>query len=526
LVPHGALSISPISPLAGETVKRGPLQLLVRVYLGSGVETAASVYARSDLILGDRIYLFDQGAHGDQESRDGIYGEQMFIGPFASAGPHELTYVATKENAASDERVMVLNVNPELSVLLQLQQNYSKGRSEYFSGRVADSNGIPQANATVNLAFSHGNKTMFSLAAVTAEDGTFNATQFFSFVLPDGTWNVSAYVRDQYWNEGNASAEISLSAPPDSAYYSMVFLSPVGGSIYSRAQSVPVTVQLTEGESAVENANVSFLSPQLETVFMEEVSPGTYSANYQLKLDEPLGAWDIGVQGFKTTDDGKMRAGWNTVQVRIGPTKLLPELTSPGRTDKLYANTTILLRMKATYPDGTPVRGGFGNLTVSNSRIQVKEVEAGTYQGSYFIPESAAGGVLTVRLEFSDSAGNTGSLGPISLSVEALPAPIAPTPFYQAYYETVLVPYWYVLALGALIATAVATPALHRMRMRALTQNLEGEIANVQKMEKEAQLNYYTKMNMSKQEYNALMNQYRQRLAKANERLSKIRKAK
>ena len=39
-------------------------------------------------------------------------------------------------------------------------------------------------------------------------------------------------------------------------------------------------------------------------------------------MDAPLGTWDIGVQGVKTTENGTLRAGWGSVPVRISAAKI------------------------------------------------------------------------------------------------------------------------------------------------------------------------------------------------------------
>jgi len=243
-------------------------------------------------------------------------------------------------------------------------------------------------------------------------------------------------------------------------------------------------------------------------------------------MDEPLGIWDIGVQGVKSTEGGTVRAGWGTVSVRISPARIALSLLSPSGTDKVYFNSTLRLRFKASYPDGTPVSGAFGNLTVSGTRLAPKEVGEGTYQADYFVPDSSAGGTLSVSLSLSDQAGNSGSAGPLPLSVESIPEPVPVPPFYETYYEQVIRPYWQYIAAGALAAALVATPLLHRWRVRVTRMRLEGEVKDLKTMQKVAQMKYYSNMSISKRDFDALMKDYSMRLEKASERLAKLRRPK
>ena len=132
---------------------------------------------------------------------------------------------------------------------------------------------------------------------------------------------------------------------------------------------------------------------------MEEVSPGIYSTIYVLKINEPFGTWNIGVQGIKILEDGKIRAGWGTIPIRITPANIALELISPSNTDKLYVNSTITIRVKATYPDDSLVLGGVVNATISNALFNLKEVEQGIYEMKYKVPEDAAGSVLSLIIK-------------------------------------------------------------------------------------------------------------------------------
>ncbi len=89
-----------------------------------------------------------------------------------------------------------------------------------------------------------------------------------------------------------------------------------------------ISIEVSQGGVAVQNAEVSFNSPKGERVLLNEIAPGAYSAKHTLEWDDPSGVWCISAEAKKTTEN---KAGGSWIPIKIEPATLEVNLLSPTR---------------------------------------------------------------------------------------------------------------------------------------------------------------------------------------------------
>ncbi|PIU13353.1 MAG: hypothetical protein COT21_02170, partial [Hadesarchaea archaeon CG08_land_8_20_14_0_20_51_8] len=247
---------------------------------------------------------------------------------FASASPDNLTLTLTTD-----------------------KENYQNGQKIQISGAVKSSDGTPVENGVVAIFFSCDEWSR--RLGVGINNGAYAENYIISFGDPDGTWAVSASAVDDNGNIGENSDNIVVSLPPNTIYYTVYLLSPPKNIIQYRGGAVMLSLQAKEAGVLVENANVIYRSPTNDNVSLTEGAPGTYSAIYTIKWDDPTGDWCISAEAKKTVGDN-LKAGGSFTIVDVRPAVLQLDLLSPSERE-LGVGEQAEIKVRASYPDGTLV---------------------------------------------------------------------------------------------------------------------------------------------------------------------------
>ncbi len=496
------------SPLDGDTIKRGVLTILVEGYIANNLNSDIRISAESELF--ETVKLVSNF----EQRGSGIYGANVTISKDIKKG--EYAIVVKGERATHDEERILITVDPTIYINTFLnKKEFFKGERIRLSGDLKYFNQEPVENNTIEISISAPdfllNKTIVSNMFSIFEDD-----YLISFAEPDGKWNIKIQTVDEDDNEGSALVPITVSTPEGVAFYTVTFLSPLTNAEFKRGSSVPITVEIKEEGKPLTDAVVDFRNPRAEITSLQEVASGTYTTEYKIKPDDPLGKWYITVQAVKTVN-GITRAGGTKIPVTILPAALNLVLVSP-RTADFFAGLQTEIKAELSYADGTEVEKADVFATIGNQTIKLSAGDLGVYSAFYLFTEKDIT-ATSLQLEAYDIYGNSAALTPKAIEVEQIGK-------YELklrlFYYNILVRYWYLFVLGVILVILITEPLWHRVYLkRSLKRAIENE-KRVIEMEKDIQRKYFKHHSLTREDYDKLMLKYRERASDLKEKRLKL----
>jgi len=469
------------------------------------VKVKASTSSRLIAELNQIVELFDDGEHGDEKLNDGIYANNLTV-PVLNKSTYNLT-VKTDELGKQGETYVKIVVDPTLKILLELKKEYSKGSEILFSGKVIDVNNKSLPNATLNISLNYLDFWK-NLTAKADENGNFSQNYYIGFLDSEGNWSLRIDAKDKLGNSGFLTALIPVKTPPEAAFYYIKFTNPLVGLSYSRGDEIPISVEVSEGDKPISNANLSFRVPSGKILELKEILPGIYTGEYFLGFDDPYGNYTIEVFGYKI-ENKTLKGGSNKISLTVKPANLKVELLSP-QAQKFTAGQTVKISTRILYPDGTLAR----NLIVEaasplNEPLSLSEIEPGIYQAIYKLKKGEEGPWL-MQLETKDTYDNSASMKQLFQI-----API--TIFYF------LLTYWYFVVSGLLPFAYLGYRFSSKYYQKSQVKRYTEELIRIKKMKKDAQTKYYKEGSINRETYENLLEEYEKRQEEIKSKLVKTR---
>jgi hypothetical protein len=407
--------------------------------------------------------------------------------------------------------VIIVKIITNLTLTLNTDNtSYEKGQKIRISGTAKDPKGNPVENGKATITLKSDNWTDQLVAQIT--DGTYAEYYYITFDKPDGDWTIFASAADDHGNLGQSTENVtvSVSIPEAWKYYTITFLSPVPGTVYSRGSKVTVTVQITDGAEKISGAGVSLAAPSGGVITLTERSPGIYSITYVLRWDDPVGEWTISVLGEKTVQ-GTYKAGSASTSLNILPADLQLESLEPvKRTFEIGDEVDV--KVKVSYSDGSPVDGA---IVVADSfngeNITLMNEGEGIYRGAYSVSGKDLG-EWGLTVSAVDAYGNSGTSSEVTLSFKELSPSSYP------------IRYWWITILVAIACVLTPTPiVVKKLRVRKL-KSIKSEIRATEKLRKELPERYFVKGAISRETYDSIMNQSLEKLMKLKKEVGKLQK--
>jgi hypothetical protein len=371
--------------------------------------------------------------------------------------------------------------------------SYQNGETILIDGTVNGSDGTP-VGGVVTILFSCGEWSR-RLVVEAIASGDYVAEYTISLGDQSGPWTILARV-DVDGNIGEISSNIDVSLP--SIDYMVRFLSPPNNSSKSRGSAVTLSLQVKEGDTLVDGAEVSYRSPKNDDVSLAPVegAPGTYSTTYIIGWDDPTGDWCISADVKKVTGGGTKVGGYYTI-VDVQPAVLQLDLFSPSGLESRVGEQAEI-KVRASYTDGTPVEGatatmnmaGYGNIVLVGEGNGVYKSRAISFENS---------GGLSISLTIVDADNNAGS-GSYVLNI--LPAPLPSAVIFLLALVVV------VLAIG--VSAAVLTRK--KIGLTKL-EAIRAEKKHIVKLRTEAARKYFTEGSISRETYDSIMQGHARRMA-------------
>ena len=501
-----AISIQVLSPNSNQNFKRGEkVAIKTKLTAGGSALTDADINAE---IFSQTVRLHDDGLHDDEKTNDGVYAGSVDVKSFYE-GTYKVIVSASKTGytGALDSKEVV--VNPLLKIAAAFNSTeYPKGEKLIITGDAKDVLDRLINGGDLYIGFSN-KQWKASANTQIGVSGNFLLEYVISFGDPEGVWEAKVLVKDQLNNSGSANLTVNVKTPPAGSFLYVKFLTPVESLTYSRGETIKLAVEVTDVNKPVSNANVSIKTPDGGVVRLNETTPGTYSAEYDLGYDAPVGNISLVAEGLKE-DEGKFKGGGNFIPIVVKPVGLKVDLLSPTKSD-FVAGETVEFQVKVLYPDGVSVSGAsvFVELP-KGERIFLKEEEKGFYTTGYTIQQGEEGS-WQMQLKVEDAYGNL-ALAQKAILVGEI------TLFY------LMLKYWYLAVIGASPFAYVGYRLTKSTVAKSRLEDMKGELNRVVQMKKGAQTKYYSEGSIDKATYDSLMKEYEQREQDLKTRIAKGKK--
>lgn len=484
------------SPQDGDTIKRGVLTILVEGYVTRNLDSDIRVSAESELF--GKVKLLNNF----EQRGSGIYGANVTIGKDIKKGEYAL--VVKGEKSTYDEQRILITVDPTIYINTFFnKKEFFKGERIRLSGDLTYFDKEPVKNNTVKMSISAPD-FLLNKTAVSNPFGRFEEDYLISFAEPDGAWEIKVMAEDKEGNEGKVNLLTKVSTPKGVAFYTVTFLSPLTNAEFKRGSIVPITVEVKAEGKLVKDAILDFRDPKAEITGLREVAPGTYTAEYKISPDDPLGNWHIAVQAVKTINN-ITRAGGTKIPLTILPAALNLVLVTPRTTD-FFAGQQTEIKAELRYADGTEVEKAEVFAAIGNQTIKLVETNFGEYSAFYLFTEKDLK-TTSLQLNAYDIYGNTINLTPKAIEVKQIGK-------YELklrlFYYNILARYWYLFVLGIIFVVLITQPLwYHAYLKRNLNKTIEHE-KRVIEMEKDTQRKYFKHHSISREDYDKLMLKYRE----------------
>jgi hypothetical protein len=428
-----------------------------------------------------------------------LTASMLVNGMLANALDPNMTVLAPNffASASPDNLTLTLTTN---------KGNYQNGQTIHISGTVESSDGTPLENGVVTILFSRGEWSR--RLSVGIDNGAYAENYIISFGDPEGTWAISASAVDDNGNVGENSDNIVVSLPSN-VYYTVDILSPPKNIVRSRGSVVILSLQVKEAGVLVENANVIYRSSTNDNISLAEGAPGTYSATYTIKFDDPTGNWCISAEATKMVGNN-LKAGGSYTIVDVQLAVLQLDLLSPSGLE-LKAGEHAEIKVRASYPDGAPVEGATVTLSaLGYENVVLAGEDNGVYKSSAISFENAGGWLISLAVV--DASGNAG---------------------YKSYVFNIIPPalpsmvIYFLALIGICFAIGISAAVLTRKKIRLDKLGaIRAEKKQIAMLQTEAAKKYFKEGSITRNTYDYLMQKHARRMAELDkEERKRIEKA-
>ncbi|MFO7677989.1 MAG: hypothetical protein R6V50_06395, partial [Thermoplasmatota archaeon] len=426
---------------------------------------------------------------------------------YASAGSY--TYRVTATSAGLSK---IVNIYIEIATTMTLtlvtdSESYERGQEISISGTAKDPNGnnVQSGTTTINIQTKQYNQNI----TTPITNGQYNTNYYITFDKPLGEYTLTATGTDTkgHTTETPATTTLIVNDPEIYDHYHLTILNPTSNQLYKRGETIPFTVTLTDNtNNRIQNAAVNAYLSTGEKITFTEASAGTYTTRYNLGYDFPTGTINLYVEA-KIIEEGKLKVGFNYIEFTVEPITPQLQLITPKPGDILQADQTIIIQIKATYPDGTPVNDAIIKAyTATNDELIFRlTTTPGTYTATY-TPTKKDIGTWTLQISIQDSYGNMVTLSAIQ------------TEIVHSHLQTLLIRYWWITTIIITFLSLLITyTIITRLRIQKFN-NIKKELYHLEKLKKKNAINYFSQGEITRETYDKLTQEYESKIAKLSKK--------
>lgn len=447
-----------------------------------------------------KAQFYNDGGHDDGLVGDNISAARVDIDENVGAGEHEVEVDSAFRGLKTSAKTTI-TVSSTLEITTDLKESYVLGETIAVTGIIKKgSNG---ASVPVSARITSASTELFSQELISSPEGKF-AIQYRTSLLDKGSRLVfDINCSDSRGNHGELRQEAKLIEPSKAAFLN-VELTEGLKSEYARGEEMLFKVSVKNATGgAVDAADVSVLPPTGGSADLNGNGGGNYEGTYRADVGMPLGMQEFTITA-NSEENGVEYSGSKKVRARIRETELFVEITEP-QSVHFKVGETALVAAKITYPWGELAGDAGCVLGIADTNHEMRLVETGSCTAEYAFSESD-GGKVKISVIAEDSYGNRGSdEREIDVSGFALEYLIMRN----------LAP-----ILAALLALIVGVQSvIYLFGKKRRHAKLNKELLNLKSLRREIEDRYLNKMNIGREEFEALMQKYDVRIAEINKEL-------
>ena len=498
--PPEFLSLRIYSPNFGQDFLRGErMHLLVKVFAEFVPAPNAMVSASGFF---GKVFLFDDGMHGDGAAGDGLYGAYVDIGSWVPYGPQAISFDARIGNS-NGKRSLVILITNNLVLDISLDTPILElGDTVYISGNV--SGGQEGKEHDVSLELSAYDSDISSQTKKTK--GDFDFTYRTSFLDSAGDWIASITVFDDENNSRKVSTPLLVQEPVPEKFLIVEYLSPMPGA-YLKGQDVQVTIKVTDGGNPITGAQAKAYGPKHRAFPLEEVGDGVYSSTYTISMDDPSGLWEIQSRVYKT-ENGVLHGGAASTIVAITDAPIKLTVKEPAK--QVYSiGETLPINVLASYSEEKPADNLVLLVRLKDRSITARQVERGVYDAALELDPSLEGSNIMIILA-RDPYENYGMVQ-VPFKVQG----------YSPWYYIKL--YWIPIILILLIALSVSAYYMRLLRKRGKLRQLLEQKQTIVEKQRRVQSDYFVERSMDRGTFDQLSQKYDEELRKVEREIEHLK---
>jgi hypothetical protein len=491
------------------SLPNGEYSLITRGFENGDLSSGLEVYSFSDLFGAVQLQ------HNYDLLGKGHYGGTVYFYNMPE-DTYDVTFRAVNSDMSKD-KIMKINLNPNIYFDFGLSSGYEKGKRIIFDGFLETILEERVRDAIVEISFESGD---FSYSVNTTSDylGRVYYEYLISFAEPAGEWKVVIDAEDEYGNVGHEEFFINVTSPPNTEYYSVVFQSPIEDSVVSRGDTVPISVKVFDEDELVENAQVAFKDPEGELVYLDEKSPGVYATDYELSEGVEVGDWNLFMQAVND-ESGFVKAGGNQIELAVDEAKLTISELSPNA-HNFFTGQNVEFSAEVEYSNGDSLDNSLVYAYLGNKKIRLKSEGNGVYSSEYLIlPEDSE--EVTVSFYATDVYGNDYLSAPRMIEVEELSGIELQL---RLFYYGFLLKYMYIIIISILGTILITQPLWHNVQLRITRRKAENNYTQNVENQKDLQRKYFKNHLISRDAYDNLMMKYKEKESDLKDKIGALNK--
>ena len=417
------------------------------------------------------------------------------------SGIYTYNLIARSDDIVHSIRLYV-NISSTLVVTLSTNASrYLKGQNIVIFGNATtiQNTSVQSGNVSITITNQNGCSTVYTYL----QNNSFNYSYPISYGDPEGTWTIYAQIVDTQGNQGIQSKQVSVSLPSSIVRYAVTFFSPSDHAIYHRGDTICISVFVSEDSASVQNANTTLILPSLETISLVEYADGNYKHEYTLPINTTANELYLTVESRKN-DSGSLKVGGSSLPIIVQPASLKLTVLEPV-TSEFLLHSTIILRVKAQYLDNTTMQTGSISAVTPNGTISLYRDDNDTYVGNISVSSQSVGNHL-IEIQALDSYGNSGSTKKII--------------FIFIEQQSTFLPLLLSI-IAVCIIVSISIFFILRFYSSQRSKSIQEEMAEIQALQDAARKKYYQEGSISKDTYEALIQEHVQRYAHLQKELRK-----
>ncbi|MFH1240259.1 MAG: hypothetical protein V1672_03505 [Candidatus Diapherotrites archaeon] len=499
------VDIEILKPEADDFYYRGETFLIKADVTAHGRSAAGSDVNAESTDFFKSIMLKNDGKHEDNKAFDSVYGVYVTI---SDSQKKEIYPVSVGAVFRGIYEIIDFNITVEtqLGGDFSSEEYYNLGDLIEITGFVERKNNKISIPLDVNISVNEN--IIFETAIESDSNGVFKTEYHTSLIDPKGTWIIKVRGTDKNNNYVYIEKEVQVFEERKNEFLQIELIKELK-STYSRGENLEFIVEIkNESEELITGADVKMISPLDESVILNELKEGQYSAVYKINSDMPLEMQNFTINAKKENQEYSLQ-GTKDFEIIIEKSGLILDLIKPQM--GLYKiGENIEIQIKVRYPDDEPVRGADVKALINKTELNLKEIAAGIYSTLYVLKEEDAGNIK-IQFEAKDKSENIGK-GEERIDV-------AGTDVFYLIQKNVLL----IVLIAAILV--ILAPRVGKIVFRKKkTEQLKKRKQTIISLQKNLQKKYFKENSIQETEYNELMDDYENQIHKIDAELKELEK--